>query len=106
MLPPCFSRLLTYCAGIGKTVFMFYLMWRLRQIPTVMAVVQQMVGRTDCFDFINEQLLPRAELPAGPKQGWWFLFDSTAPPVGLGPSVLVTSPKCDICDHRWYFFHC
>lgn len=83
-------------------MFLFYLMWRLRQIPTVMAVVQQMVGRTDCFDFLNEQILSRAELPAGPKQGWWFLFDSTAPPIGLGPSVLVTSPKCDICDRRWY----
>lgn len=98
-------RLLTYSAGIGKTVFIFYLMWRLRQIPTVTTVVQQVVGRTECFDFTAEQIIPRAELPLGPKPGWWFLFDSTAPPIGLGPAVLVTSPKCEIlCGFLFGFF--
>jgi hypothetical protein len=76
-------------------------MWRLRQIPTVTTVVQQVVGRTECFDFTNEQIIPRAELPLGPEPGWWFLFDSTAPPIGLGPAVLVTSPKCEIL---WLLF--
>lgn len=99
-----FIYLPTLLAGIGKTVFMFYLMWRLRQIPTIKTVVQQVVGRTECFDFTTEQIILRADLPLGPKTGWWFLFDSAAPPIGLGPAVLVTSPKCEICGCCWFFF--
>jgi len=100
-----FVYLATLLAGIGKTVFMFYLMWRLRQIPTVATVVQQFVGQIGCLvDIANEEIMSRADLLLGLNWGRWFLFDSTAPPIGLGPAVLVTSPKCDICGCCLVFF--
>lgn len=86
-------------------MFMFYLMWRLRQIPTVATVVQQFVGQIGCLvDIANEEIISRADLLLGLNWGRWFLFDSTAPPIGLGPAVLVTSPKCEICGRCWFFF--
>jgi hypothetical protein len=83
-------------AGIGKSMFMFYLTWRLRRIPAVRTVIKQRIGWKDFVDIANEQVIPTmAELPPDSRMDRWFLFDSNQPPIGLWPSVLVTSPKYD-----------
>ena len=76
-------------------MFLHYMTWRLRQIPSVTSVILERV-RWDFLDLAREQVLSRAGLPrAAPSTSQWVLFDSTTegPPIGLWPAVLVTSPK-------------
>lgn len=89
------SLKLTPAVGIGKSMFLYYLTWRLRKIASVTSVIKERV-RFDFVDFANEQvLLTKADLPRNPSLHQWILFDSTesGPPIGVWPSVLVTSPK-------------
>lgn len=79
-------------------MFLHYLTWRLRQIPSVTSVIMERVRR-DFVDIGNEKvLLSKADLPQNSSLHQWVLFDSTdnGPPIGVWPSVLVTSPKYDL----------
>lgn len=86
-------------------MFIFYLMYRLRRISSVTNVVLQAISTEVCIDYSGERIFPRAELPLGSKPGWWFLFDSKSPPIGLEPSVLVTSPKYGLSLFSFGFLH-
>lgn len=80
-------------------MFLFYLMWRLRQIDSVTSIIHERIRR-DFIDLSNETVLARADLPVTTSLSQWVLFDSTesGPPFGVYPSVLVTSPMYDSCD--------
>ena len=100
VLPGPFAHIIDQRAhsGIGKTMFLHYMTWRLRQIPSVTRIILERV-RWDFLDLAREQVLSRAGLPrAAPSTSQWVLFDSTTegPPIGLWPAVLVTSPKCGV----------
>ena len=78
-------------------MFLYYLTWRLRKIASVTSVIKERVHR-DFVDLANKKvLLSKADLPQNPSMQQWVLFDSTenGPPIGVWPSVLVTSPKYD-----------
>lgn len=82
-------------AGIGKTYFLNYLTWRLRQETAVKRVICELT-RTVFLDLTNEEVFEtKAELPIGPDptRARWMLFDNTTdgPPIGTSPAVLVTS---------------
>ena len=80
-------------------MFLHYLAWRLQKIESVSSVIKERV-RWDFLDFANETVFPsKAELPRDLKMARWVLFDSpnNGPPIGLWPSVLVTSPKYVAC---------
>lgn len=82
-------------AGIGKSMFLHYMTWRLRQIDTVKCVIQQRAGSV-FLDHANEVIIKtKHDLPLETDPSRWILFDSTdgGAPSGIKPSVLVTSPK-------------
>lgn len=88
---------------MGKTVFLYYLTWRLRKIESVTSVIKERVRR-DFVDLAEEEVLRKSDLPLNHSLQQWILFDSrkNGPPIGMWPSVLVTLPKYEILSKERY----